>query len=291
MKNELINEVTRIKSMMIINESSLINEITLPGIIKELMTVLKSEQKLIISKFLKNEIIDEVEKVAFSKFVNSSKGKLFISNLKNRVNNEIFDTLKQKTALDKIAKMEQSAKDWKAVKSSVKPAVNDLIDIKPEIASFFGNTGRKITAEQSQFLDDTMNKVQRGIHKLSPTEFMKLENELKQMGVSLQNTVTKLNNSKDIIQKQKAKRYQDMLNKFTSSLNATTTAVGSVKIGLMVKTVLYGILLYALTGIFFKLKGTSIWQWISSSVPNPFSPANPTNGNTTPNNDDEDDQL
>ena len=59
----------------------------------------------------------------------------------------------------------------------------------------------------------------------------------------------------------------------------------------MVKTVLYGILLYALTGIFFKLKGTSIWQWISSSVPNPFSPANPTNGNTTPNNDDDDDQL
>jgi hypothetical protein len=168
MKNELINEVSRIKSMMKINESTLINEITLPGIIKQLMTVLKSEEQLILGKFLKNEIVDEVEKVAFSKFVNSSKGKLFISNLKYRVNNEIFDTLKQKTALSKIAKMEQSAKEWKVTK----PFGDDeiILDIKP--GKVPPRKGVKTIPDSDSIMDNILSNV-GNLNVFNPIEYFK----------------------------------------------------------------------------------------------------------------------
>ena len=67
----------------------------------------------IINKICKKEKITNEEKIQFSKFINSAEGKLYISNLKKRVEKEIFDTLKQKRALRNISNMEQKALEWK----------------------------------------------------------------------------------------------------------------------------------------------------------------------------------
>jgi hypothetical protein len=75
-----------------------------------------SSNQDIIIKISKEEKITKEEKIQFSKFINSEEGKLYILNLKKRVEKEIFDTLKQKTALSKIAKLEQKALDWKQLK-------------------------------------------------------------------------------------------------------------------------------------------------------------------------------
>ena len=290
MKNELINEVTRIKSMMIINESSLINEITLPGILTQLMKVLKSEEKVILGKFLKNEIIDEVEKAAFSKFANSGKGKLFISNLKNRVNNEIFDTLKQKRALKNIEKMEQSAKDWKAVKSSVKPPIQPPVElgtISDEAKALFGNINKKITPEQAALLDNASKKIYNGVQKLNQKELLVLTDELRSVGVSIQKAIDKLNSSKILAQQQKAKLAQQSWNNLQKQIKTVTDNIMKFPLWKSIKSIIkitLGVFALAiLLGVGYAIKNTQVGVWIGdliSNVPNPLSPANPTNGNT-----------
>ena len=290
MEDKLINEVNRIKSMMIISESSLINEITLPRIIKALMSVLKSEEKILISKFLKNEIIDEVEKAAFSKFANSAKGKLFISNLKNRVNNEIFDTLKQKTALSKIAKMEQSAKDWKAVKSSVKPPVKPPVElgtISDEAKALFGSINKKITPEQAALLDNASKKIYNGVQKLNQKELLVLTDELRSVGVSIQKAIDKLNSSKILAQQQKAKLAQQSWDNLQKQIKVVTDNVMKFPLWKSIKSIIkitLGVFALAiLLGVGYAIKNTKLGEWIGgliSNVPNPLSPANQTNGNT-----------
>ena len=290
MEDKLINEVNRIKSMMIINEASLINEITLPRIIKELMSVLKSEEKILISKFLKNEIIDEVEKAAFSKFANSAKGKLFISNLKNRVNNEIFDTLKQKTALSKIAKMEQSAKDWKAVKSSVKPPVKPPVElgtISDEAKALFGSINKKITPEQAALLDNASKKIYNGVQKLNQKELLVLTDELRSVGVSIQKAIDKLNSSKILAQQQKAKLAQQSWDNLQKQIKVLTDNVMKFPLWKSIKSIIkisLGVFALAIIlGVAFTFKNTKIGVYLGdliSNIPNVLSPANPTNGNT-----------
>jgi hypothetical protein len=290
MEDKLINEVNRIKSMMIINESSLINEITLPRIIKELMSVLKSEEKILISKFLKNEIIDEVEKAAFSKFANSAKGKLFISNLKNRVNNEIFDTLKQKRALKNIEKMEQSANDWKAVKSSVKPPVKPPVElgtISDEAKALFGNINKKITPEQAALLDNASKKIYNGVQKLNQKELLVLTDELRSVGVSIQKAIDKLNSSKILAQQQKAKLAQQSWDNLQKQIKVVTDNVMKFPLWKSIKSIIkisLGVFALAIIlGVAFTFKNTKIGVYLGdliSNIPNVLSPANPTNGNT-----------
>lgn len=290
MEDKLINEVNRIKSMMIINEVSLINEITLPRIIKELMSVLKSEEKILISKFLKNEIIDEVEKAAFSKFANSAKGKLFISNLKNRVNNEILDTLKQKRALKNIEKMEQSAKDWKAVKSSVKPPVKPPVElgtISDEAKALFGNINKKITPEQAALLDNASKKIYNGVQKLNQKELLVLTDELRSVGVSIQKAIDKLNSSKILAQQQKAKLAQQSWDNLQKQIKTVTDNIMKFPLWKSIKSIIkisLGVFALAvILGVAFTFKNTKIGVYLGdliSNIPNVLSPANPTNGNT-----------
>jgi hypothetical protein len=247
------------------------------------MLVLKSEEKVILSKFLKNEIIDEVEKVAFSKFVNSSKGKLFISNLKHRVNNEIFDTLKQKRALDKIAKMEQSGKDWKGIRSSItpKPPITPGV-LSNDAKALFGKMGRKITPEQAAFLDDASNKIYKGVQKLSQPELLKLTDDLNDLGIKIQTVINKLNSSKNLASQQKSQMLQKGLDDFMKSLGIITKSGGQVSVWELAKLSAKAVGILAIIGALNWFRKTQLGQVIQSNLPNPFSTETTTPESTQP---------
>jgi hypothetical protein len=147
-----------------------------------------------------------------------------------------------------------------------------------EAQSLFTKTGKKLTSDEVSFLNDASEKIYNGVQKLDKKDVLILTNQLENLGQNIENAITKLNKSNDIINRQKAQVLQQAWDKYSKQLKIIVDGIGKfplMKTLFSLSKVTLGVVaILTLTGLYFTLKNTPFGKWISgiiSNIPNSFS--------------------
>jgi len=237
MENKLLVEMGRIKSIMGINESlDVLTEGPIDGIISRFITNLAREDERLVLKFferdLSKQITTDADKLAFSEFVKSVEGKDFIRNLESEIA-KIPDPNTKKMAKSQLNRMKNSANSWENIGGGIGGNSGQQFStvlLNNEATALFGKLGKRLTDEQAKFLNDAAKTIENGVQKLTPIKITQLENELRQLGVSLQSSINQLKKSKDLKSKLKGDALDSYVKSITENLERTTTLVGKVPI-------------------------------------------------------------
>jgi hypothetical protein len=261
MEKQLINEITRIKELLLTNQ--LINEsVVPPKVVREIFKDLgefnfrklfgfASDADVKVIKTSKNgkaieqtfeKLIKNVNWNSLAKDIIGNE--LFGKNFTKILNNEIQKVGKGiKTKEESIKAFDSFLDTYSATKNleDLKKALISEIDSKLNVAvskisdtsgvlsqqaqSIFNAFGKTMSSQQAEFL----NGIAKKINKLTPTELLQANNELKNIAAgTVQDAITRLSQAKDTIDKAKADKLQKLLDKVVNYLNMSTKATGGV---------------------------------------------------------------
>jgi hypothetical protein len=296
MEKQLINEIARIKELLSTNQ--LITE-SVPA--KTVREIFKSLGEINFKKLFSFATEEDVKLIKTSKNINKVEAtfekliksvnwgslakdiigrELFGPNFAKILNNEIQKVGKGiKTKEESIKAFDSFLDTYSATKnldnlkksliSEIESKLDDAVKKIPdtsgvlsqEAQSIFNAFGKTMSTKQAEFL----NGIAKKINKLTPTELLQANNELKNIAAgTVQDAITRLSQAKDIISKTKAEKYQKLLEKVKDYLNMSTKAVGGVNKTYLIKAIITLVVLCLLMGIWQLVKDTRIGKMISS---------------------------
>jgi hypothetical protein len=293
MEKQLINEIARIKELLSPNQ--LITESSIPA--KGVRAIFKSlgeinfkklfsfateeDIKLIKSASNTKKTLEAIE-ATFEKLIKSVNwsslakdiigNELFGKNFSKALNNEISKVgkgIKTKEEVirefDNFFDAHSATKNLEDLKKSLMSEIESKLDdvikkipdtsgvLSQEAEAIFLAAGKKMSSKQAEFL----NGIAKKIDKLTPTELLQANNELKNIAAgTVQDAITRLSQAKDIISKTKAENYQKILDKVKDYLNISSKAVGGVNKTYLVKAILTIVSLCFIMGV---------WQWLKTT--------------------------
>jgi hypothetical protein len=144
--------------------------------------------------------------------------------------------------------------------------------ISNDAKALFGKIRRKIDADELLFIENAADKIYQGVQKLSDKELLILTEDLKNLKVNIQTAITKLGNTKDVKNKQKAKILQDNLNSMQKTWNSVVSTFDKIPIGkslkVLVKYTVGLITLASLVGLGFYMKDTWVGRALGGLISN-----------------------
>jgi hypothetical protein len=288
---ELINEINQIKKIMGLSH---LNEAA-GGWLDDLFKAVKSLLTTTIKdkatlKYFINQGLDSVPTLKTAITSNPALGKSLKSQL-TITKNSLAKTDPNRFLINSRIK-EIDAILPKTPKKPVTPKTQTLtldLDFRTSISSdakaLFGKIGRKIDADELLIIENSADKIYKGVQKLSDKELTIMTNELASLKVNIQDAITKLNLSKNIKSQEKAKILQNKLNSIQKSWKSVTDNLDKVPLGkslkVLTKYTIALVVLASLVGLGFTLKNTWVGRQLGALISNiPAPELDNSTGNT-----------
>lgn len=292
MEKQLINEIARIKELLSTNQ--LITEsVPAKGVreifkslgeinFKKLFSFATEEEVNLIKSASKSEKTLKSIEAAFEKLIKevnwSSLAKdiigreLFGPNFAKALKNEISKVAKGTKTKEEVIRgfdnffdAHSATKNLDDLKKSLMSEIDSKLDdaikkipdtsgmLSQEAQSIFNAFNKTLSSKQAEFL----NGIAKKINKLTPTELLQANNELKNIAAgTVQDAITRLSQAKDVISKTKAENYQKILDKVKDYLNISSKAVGGVNKTYLLKAIVTIVSLCFIMGV---------WQWLKTT--------------------------